>query len=557
MLETLHISNYALIDNIDIVFHEGLNIITGETGAGKSIMLGALSLIMGSRADTRVLRSSDKKTVIEATFTVDDHPRLKVWCADNDIDWDDKRCILRREIAPSGRSRAFVNDTPVPLAVLRDIAMLLVDIHSQHQNLLLARPEFQVEIIDTLAENGDMRAEHSKRWNTFKSALQRLKTARANQRKSKDDEEYTRYQLEQLEDLKIAGPEEQTELEQRKEILENINSLKSAINIALEALSGPASNAIDLIDQAREACTTLKPILDENESIPERLDSASIELKDISDTLEGINDDLTADPEELMEIERRLDLMYSLEQKHHVDSLAALIDLRDKLRKKLADLDDSDNILGELEKEARRTLSLAKETAAALTQSRIESAKVFAEELVNRARPLGMHNLRCDVEVSQAELGVSGADNVVFMFAFNKNQPLLPVGTAASGGEISRLMLSIKSIVARRMELPSIIFDEVDTGVSGDVANRMGSMMREIGDSIQVIAITHLPQVAAMGAHHFKVYKQDDDEATHTRITPLTDEQRIDEIAIMLSGDRSDSDARAAAQKLLSRRRKQ
>lgn len=556
MLETLHISNYALIDSIDINFESGLNIITGETGAGKSIMLGALSMIMGGRADTRIVRSAEKKSVIEAVFTVDDHPKLEAWCKANDVDWDEKRCILRREISPTGRSRSFVNDSPVPLSTMREVAIQLIDIHSQHQNLLLGRPEFQTDVIDTLAENGMRLDEHRKRWNNFKTALQRLKTARARLKKSKEDEEYTRYQLDQLLDLKLTNPEEQTELEQRREVLENVNQLKEALGNAINALSSAPTNAIDLIDEAKNSCDSLHAVLSESDDIAGRLESTSIELKDISDTLTSIDDELAADPQELSEIEQRLDSFYSMEQKHHVDSLAGLIELRDKLSQRLLELDDSESTLGELEKEARRTLSLAKESASALTKSREAAAEAFSKELVERATPLGMRNLRCEVEITPAELSSTGADNVAFMFAFNKNQPLMPVGNAASGGEISRLMLSIKSIIAKRMELPAIIFDEVDTGVSGDVANRMGVMMEEIGRSLQVIAITHLPQVAAMGRAHYKVYKQDDEDATHTRISPLAETDRIGELALMLSGDPEDKAAREAAKTLLSRRPK-
>lgn len=553
MLESLHISNYALIDSIDICFGPGLNIITGETGAGKSIMLGALSLIMGGRADTRAVRTADKKSVIEAVFNVENHPRLEAWCKQNDIDWDESRCILRREISPTGRSRSFVNDSPVPLTIMREVALQLVDIHSQHQNLLLGRPEFQLDVIDTLADNGARLEIHRKRWHTFRTALHNLKAARARLKKSREDEEYTRYQLDQLYDLKLNSPDEQTELEQRREILENVNSLKESLGAAINALSSAPANAIDLIGEAAASCENLLPVLSEEDMIGERLESTAIELKDIAETLKNIDDDLAAEPRELEELEQRLDAFYTMEAKHHVDSLEALIEIRDNLARKLSELDDEDDTIAELEKEARRTLALAKESAADLTKSRKENAEKFGQELVAKAMPLGMRNLRCRIEVSPAEMSETGADSVEFMFAFNKNQDLMPVGNAASGGEISRLMLSIKSIIATRMELPSIIFDEVDTGVSGDVANRMGTMMAEIGQSLQVIAITHLPQVAAMGSRHYKVYKRDDDDATHTHISRLDSEERIGELALMLSGDPDDASARQAAITLLNR----
>ena len=554
MLETLHISNYALIDQIDITFGPGLNIITGETGAGKSIMLGALSLIMGGRADSRHVRSSEKKSVIEATFVVENHPKLEAWCKENDVDWDDKRCILRREISPTGRSRAFVNDSPVPLSTLREVAIQLIDIHSQHQNLLLGRPEFQTDVIDTLAGNEKLREEHRHRWTTFKNALQRLKAARARVKKSREEEEYSRYQLAQLTDLKIENADEQSELERRRDVLDNLGQIKEALATAINALSASNSNAIDLVYEAKNSCSTLESVIKAEENIGERLESVAIELRDISDTLSGIDEDLATDPGELTEIENRLDAFYSLEKKHHVESLPELIEIRDRLARRLNELDDSEGTLSELEREARRTLALAKETAGQITKSREKAALAFSRQLVEKATPLGMKNLRCEVSISSAELSANGSDSLAFMFAFNKNQELMPVGNAASGGEISRLMLSIKSIIAKRMELPSIIFDEVDTGVSGDVANRMGNMMGEIGKSLQVIAITHLPQVAAMGSTHYKVYKKDDEDSTHTHIIPLAEDKRVDELAIMLSGDSKDPAAREAAKALLSRR---
>lgn len=555
MLESLHIANYALIDCIDIDFHPGLNIITGETGAGKSVMLGALSLILGGRADTRAVRHADRKSVIEASFAVGAHPRLRQFCLDNDIDWDPEHCILRREISPAGRSRAFVNDSPVPLTRLAEVAQRLVDIHSQHQNQLLAQPAFQMEVIDTIAGNDARLAEHALRFDAFRAAAKKLKAARARLERSREDEEYTRFQLEQLESLHLSDPAEQEELERRRDLLENLTDVKEALGRAYAAIAGDPESAIERLETALDAATDAEEALNESDDIPSRIESAGIELKDIADTIAAANSALDADPAELDAIEDRLSAIYAQQRRHHTDSLAGLIEIRDRLAARLGELDNSDAAISALERDARRALALARESAAALTAARKEAADRFAEDLIERARPLGMKNLQCEVAVTPAQsLSANGADDVAFLFAFNKNQPLMPVGGAASGGEISRLMLSVKSIIADRMELPSIIFDEVDTGVSGDVANRMGIMMDRIASAIQVIAITHLPQVAAKGSHHFKVFKHDDEASTHTRIIELGPDERVAELALMLSGDPDSPSARTAAAALLNPR---
>jgi DNA repair protein RecN (Recombination protein N) len=550
MLESLHISNYALIDVIDIDFHRGFNVITGETGAGKSVILGALSLILGGRADSRVVTNPTAKSVIEAVFTVDDYPSLKEYCLDADIEWDDERCILRREVAPAGRSRAFVNDSPVPLTKLQAVAMRLIDIHSQHQNQLLATPEFQLKIIDTLAGNGPRLQEYTKRYNVLREAIKQLKIMRAKVERSREDEEYTRFQLEQLDELNLL-PGEQADLEREREVMSNIAVIKRALNNAAGALAMDPTNAVGLVESAIDSCDELEGVLDGNDNILERLESAKIELGDIASTFNDISESLSADPAELEAIEDRLNSIYSLCHKHHLDNSDGLIALRDSLRAKLDALDNSDDILKELEKDARRAKALAKETAMEISEARKAEALRFGERLREVAMPLGMKNLQCDIQVLPADMSPTGIDTVQFMFAFNKNQQLMPVGSTASGGEISRLMLSIKSIIASRMQLPSILFDEIDTGVSGDVANRMGIMMRDISKSIQVTAITHLPQVASKGDAQYRVYKEDDEHSTHTRIARLSAEERVNAIAAMLGGASIDKTALAAARSLL------
>lgn len=553
MLESLHISNYALIDLIDIRFHEGFNVITGETGAGKSIILGALSLLLGSRADTRVVTNPEAKSVIEAVFTVDDYPSLKDFCLREDIEWDDERCILRREISPAGRSRAFVNDSPVPLAKLREVSLHLIDIHSQHQNQLLATPEFQLDVIDTLAANSVRLREYRLRFNAFREAVKRLKIMKAKIERAREDEEFTRYQLEQLDDLNLQ-PGEQPELERERDVLNNLGAIKSSLSKAISTLDSDEGGALRMVELASEACEDLDEVLDASDDIAGRLESVRIELSDIASTLSAIDENLGADPSTLDAIEERLSAIYSLCHKHHMPDADALIEFRDGLRDKLRALDSSGDAIEELERDARRAKALAKESAMEISAARKEAAEKFGKRFAEVAMPLGMKNLRCEIRVSPADMSATGMDVVEFMVAFNKNQPLMPVGATASGGEISRLMLSIKSIIASSMQLPSIIFDEIDTGVSGDVANRMGAMMLDISKNIQVTTITHLPQVASKGAHQYRVYKEDDENSTHTRIALLSEEERVRSIASMLGGSEIDDAAIAAAKSLLAHR---
>lgn len=553
MLSRLQITNYALIDRVDIEFREGFNVITGETGAGKSIMLGALSLILGARADTRAVSRHEAKSVIEATFSVAGNEAVKRFCADADIDWDPENIILRREITPAGRSRTFINDTPVTLAQLREVAIHLVDIHSQHQNLLLASPEFQLQVLDHIAGNQELMTEYASRYKRLRQSVRGLKAAREELRKAREEEEFTRYQLDLLDKANLI-PGELAELEQRRDLLANLTEVKTRLSAALSALDTGGHNALSLMSSASSAIEALGETLPGGKELTDRLDSIAIELRDIADTVAELDSDLDADPAELEVVESRLDELYSLQSRHHAGSIEELIELRDSLRSRLESIADGDNSIAELEKEARRAMALVKESAAQLTVSRTEAAARLASQLRDTAAPLGMANLQVDIRVSPADIGATGADSVEYLFAFNKAQPLMPVSATASGGEISRLMLSLKSIIAHHIDLPAIIFDEIDTGVSGDVADRMGRMMSSIGERIQVIAITHLPQVASRGATHFKVYKEDDDVATHTRITRLDDEARVGELALMLSGNRDDDTARAAARSLLGKR---
>ncbi|MCC8114904.1 MAG: DNA repair protein RecN [Bacteroidales bacterium] len=550
MIQRLHISNYALISTIDIQFQQGLNIITGETGAGKSIILGALSLLLGGRADLRAIRDASKKSIIEAYFDTKGFALLRPIFTENDIDWDDDTCILRRELSPSGRSRAFINDTPVNLQLLHDVAIQLVDIHSQHQNLLLANHDYQLSVIDSLAENKHLLERYAEAYHAYRAALKRYTDTRDMITRNQADAEFISFQLDQLNEMKLQ-PGEQEELERERDKLANMTQIKEYLSDANEALSGRESNVLAGLAEAADSLQRLSDVLDDADSLAERLESARLEIKDIAETIADYNSDMNADPQLLDDIETRLGRIYSLETKHHVETSDDLIALRDKLAAQLAAIDNADESLAVLQEEAKTAKKAASAIARQLSERRHAQASVFAEELRERAMPLGMKNLRCEVTFSPTKLSPTGIDQVDFKFAFNKNQPLMSVGATASGGEISRLILSIKLVIAEKMQLPTIIFDEVDTGVSGDVAVRMGALMAHISLTAQVIAITHLPQVAAKGSAHYKVYKEDDETSTNTRIRLLTQEERVGELALMLSGTPNDPSARAAAQTLL------
>lgn len=551
MLNSLHISNYALIDNIDIRFHAGLNIITGETGGGKSIILGALSLLLGERADLRSIGNSERKSVIEAEFDIKDNVGLRNYCRENDIEADDDVMIMRREISPTGRSRSFINDTPVRLEDMKEVGLRLVDIHSQHQNQLLSSPDFQLRIVDSLADNGKSLNEFSELYSSYKTALHKLKATKSAIAKDRENADFMQFQLQRLDELDLQPGEADTLEAEREQIAEAADA-RERFNEVLMALSAGETNALSLLSDATGALENILVHLPGEAEVKERLDNMMTELADIADTIEEAASAFPADlSSDLEAIERRLRRIEDVKDRQGVSSADELIQVRTRLQSRLQRLEDSENILKELEQEARKAKKLAVEQAARITAARKRAAEEFAAVLRETAMPLGMKNLVCEIAVEPTDMSATGADNIEFRFAFNKNQVPVAVGSVASGGEISRMMLSIKSIIAHRMSLPTIIFDEVDTGVSGDVADRMGRMMRDIGENIQVITITHLPQVAAKGEHHFKVFKHDTDTSTVTHIKELSRAERIDELALMLSGDSTNPASRAAAEELL------
>ncbi len=550
MIRTLHISNYALIDTIDIELHPGLNIVTGETGAGKSIILGALSLLLGGRADTKAVRDLKQKSIIEASFGVKGFDHLRQLCEENDIDWDADTMILRREITPAGRSRAFVNDSPVNLSVLQQTALSLIDIHSQHQNLLLASPPYQLRVLDSLAGNNERLTKLSEAYMAYRQALKRYKLERKSIEQAKDDEEFLRFQYQRLKEANLRAGELE-ELEHERELLINMSDVKNSLGIIMSSLVEGEENADQILKRSADESRGLSDLVEDADNLTERLQALRVEVQDIASTFAAYDRSLNADPSRLNEVEERLNVIYDLMRRYKSETVEDLISQRDEIKERLKSIDLSDETLRKLEIIAKQAKRGALEIAAEISKARHSEAERFAEILKERALPLGMKNLQCQISVRDTELTITGIDQVEFLFAFNKNQPLLPVGNTASGGEISRLMLSIKSIVADKMQLPSIIFDEVDTGVSGDVANKMGEMMRQISSNIQVLAITHLPQVASKGDHHYKVFKQDTDNSTITLIKELSMQDRVNELALMLSGSSIDKAALDNARSLL------
>lgn len=550
MIKTLHISNYALIDRIDITFFPGLNIITGETGAGKSIILGALGLLLGGRADTKVVRDPNVKSVIEAIFSADGYTSLQQFCEENDIDWDDDTVILRREISTTGRSRAFINDSPVNLAQLQTAGLFLIDIHSQHQNLLLASPPYQLQVIDSVACNATLNDEFHTLYNSYRQALRQYKQERIALDKARTNEEFLRYQYDMLVNASLQ-PGELEELENERKLLANMAQVKASLQLIGGALTDGDTNADDLVREAAAEASQIASYVDDGEVLADRLEALRVELRDIAATFADADGALSDDPARLDEVEERLNLLYDLLRRQQAETIEQLIEIRDRLANEIKAIDLGDEGLQKSETAAKKAKRAAMEKAEELSASRKAAAQQFAADLKERATPLGMKNLQVEISIKPVQLSATGIDAIEFLFAFNKNQPLMPVGSTASGGEISRLMLSIKSLVAHKMQLPSIVFDEVDTGVSGDVAHRMGALMKDISENIQVIAITHLPQVAAKGNAHFRVFKTDTDSSTITRIELLTPENRIAEIAQMLSGSTIDQAALANARALI------
>lgn len=552
MLKKLKISNYALIEEVEIGFTSGLTIITGETGAGKSILIGALSLLLGGRADIKKARDNNRKIVVEGTFAVDGLS-LKEIFEQNDLDWEEEM-LLRREVLPTGRSRSFVNDSPVSTSLLSAISSRLVDIHSQHQNLLIGARNFQLGVLDALADNTLLHTRYTKSFQEYVELRRKLHTLKERLFKSRENEEFIRFRLEQLKKLKPREGE-QKELERRQEILADSASISESLSSAYSLFNNGEYSVLSRLGEIRTLLQGVNLSLfasEEDEvSVPSRLESAIVELTDISETLSDYMEHVDSNPELLHKVEDRLTALYDAQRRFKVADESALIALKNSLEEEYASLENLDVNLSDLEKELKEKGKVLRRNAEELSMSRREAAEKFAARLMQTAAPLGMSNLKFTVKLEQGKLTPDGQDLPSFQCAFNKNQPLMPVEKIASGGEISRLMLCLKAVVASRMSLPTIIFDEVDTGVSGDMAARMAAVMKEIAINIQVLAITHLPQVAASGDSHFIVYKQDSDNSTHTYIKELSPAEREIEIAGMLSGTVVDEAAILNARSLL------
>lgn len=554
MLRRLIISNYALIDWLEMTWDSGLTIITGETGAGKSIIIGALSLILGERCDSKAIRDPEKKTMVEASFDIEGFG-LESFFSENDLDYFEHECIIRREIAVGGRSRAFVNDLPVNITVLKDLATHLVDIHSQHSNMLLAKPQFQLDVIDSLAGNLPLRKAYDTCYAELRAAEKQLKQLQEDYAQSHAEQDYLQFQLGQLIEIKLAENED-TELENLQQRLSNVATLKEALWTVKETMNGDEQSLLSHLNTVAARLEGTVDALPEVADLARRVREAAIELKDVTLTVSGIEDDLVDDPAELERVNDRLNAIYALERKHSVNSVNDLLAIQQKLQAQLDAINSSDDTIAALQAQVDDARRKAQSLAEELSATRKQVAQEFAHKMKMLAQPLGMKNIEFEVACSTVPLNANGCDSLEFRVAFNKNQSTMPIKDTASGGEISRVMLCIKAIVAQAVQLPTIIFDEVDTGVSGDVANMVGEMMGDIAHTIQVITITHLPQVAAHGMHHKKVFKTDTALGTVTGVVDLDDDEHMMEIARMLSGKDLNEAAIANAKALISTSRK-
>ena len=536
MLKQLYIKDYALIDELNIDLHRGFSVITGETGAGKSIILGALGLLLGQRADIKSIKSGAKKCTVEAHFDLSRYP-MEDFFTENEIDYDLNDCILRREITATGKSRAFINDTPVTLTMMRLLGQQLVDIHSQHQNLLLQEEDFQLRTVDIIADNSEILHDYQSHFKQYQSICQQIEQQKQTISEIQERADYIRFQYQELSKVDLY-PEMQTELEQERDKLSHVEEIKLNLFSAEQQFSSDEGGGI--LSQLKEVSRHINDITDVYPSIKEtaeRIDNCMIELKDLYEGIRNEVQDIDYDPQRLEQINNTLDTLYSLEQKHHVSTVEELITLRDELKEQLKTVDNSDELLQKLQEEEQQMLATCNRLAQQLTKERKKAAKKIEKEMTERLVPLGIPQVRFAIEITDKPLSSTGADKISFLFSANTNTPMLPVADVASGGEIARVMLSLKAMISNKVKLPTIIFDEIDTGVSGKIAEKMGHIMQEMGaNDRQVISITHLPQIAARGSHHYKVRKEESIFGTTTTMVMLNKEERLQEIAQMLSG---------------------
>ena len=538
MLKKLDIRNFTLIDHLEMLFYPGFSVITGETGAGKSIIIGAIGLLLGNRADTKMVKRGRDKCIVEATFDLSVYHSdvLKDFFERNDLDYEPEECLLRREVNANGKSRAFINDTPVTLALMRELGEQLIDVHSQHQNLLLSKEDFQLNVVDIIARDRQQLADYRAAFAEYRSAQRRLEELREQIATSRDNEDFLRFQQKELSEANLASGE-QEQLEQEAELMSHAEDIKRALHEADYGLSGDDTGIVNLTRSIAAQLRSVADVYPEAQELAERLESCFVELKDISQEISSKVDDVEYDPQRFNLITQRLDTIYTLQQKFHVQTVDELLDRLNGINAQLDNIDNSDEELQELERSVEKLHAVCVEKAVVLTEMRRKSATVVEQELSKLLVPLGIPKVRFKVDVSPADLSTNGADKVMFLFSANSSTDMQPVSQVASGGEIARVMLSLKAMISKAIGLPTIIFDEIDTGVSGRVAEQMAHIMRDMGKANrQVLCITHLPQIAAAGSTHYKVAKQETEQGTVSTMTQLSDEQRITEIAQMLSG---------------------
>ncbi|MDP4270732.1 MAG: DNA repair protein RecN [Bacteroidota bacterium] len=555
MLKSLFVQNYALIDRLEIDFHEGFSVITGETGAGKSIILGALSLILGQRADSKSIKQGENKCVIEGYFDISAYA-LQSYFEENDIEYDANTTILRRELMASGKSRAFINDTPASLNQLKELGARLIDIHSQHQNLLLSDNSFQLRVLDLMAGNRPLLERYGVEFQLYRKYKSELKRLTEQSLKEKEEEDYLRFQFNQLDEAKLVEGE-QNELEKEQEMLNHAEDIKGNLYKICQLLSSDEGGVVQLLREAMQVAGATSKVYADGEELAQRLESNYIDLKDLAAESESMAEDIEFSPERLAFIDERLSLIYQLEQKHRVKTVEELLNIQQELDKRLSVIDNSDEELQRLTALVDNQLAVITRLAAELTEKRKAHAPQLAKELMHKVSPLGMPHAKIELAFeTKKQPDENGAEGVDFLFSANKNGHLQPVAQIASGGEVSRLMLCLKALIADAKALPIIVFDEIDTGVSGEIADKMGVIMWEMSQVMQVISITHLPQIASKGKHHYKVYKEDNEHSTATRLRKLDTNDRTAEVARMLSGAELTQAALENAQELINQWKK-
>ena len=550
MLKHLYIKNFTLIDELDIELHEGFSVITGETGAGKSIILGAIALLLGQRADSKTLKLGADKCVIEASFDLSRYG-MDDFFEENDIEYDPDDCIIRRELTASGKSRAFINDTPVQLSMLKELGERLVDVHSQHQNLLLNKQDFQLGVVDIIADDSAALSQYQQTFHKCQSINKQLDELKESVERNRQNLDFLQFQCDELTQAALMEGE-QEELEQRGETMSHAEEIKSALYETDNALGAEQTGVVPSLRSSMSALRSISRVFPAVEELSQRLESCYIEVKDISQDVARYLDDVDFDPSELDAINNRLDRLYDLEKKYHVETVEELMARRDEIRQQLDSIENSDESLAELQQQLDALLKQAGKEADALTKLRTKAARQIQDDMQSKLVPLGMPAVRFSVQITPEQLGPNGQDKVSFLFSANASTPLQPIAQVASGGEIARVMLSLKAMISGAVKLPTIIFDEIDTGVSGKMAEKMAEMMKDMGcHGRQVVSITHLPQIAALGTHHYKVEKKETSQGTTSSMKALSADERILEIAQMLSGSAVSDAAIQNAKELL------